>query len=1226
MDRKQLSARTRKQIEGILKVIRENHYLFLLGPRGSGKTRLIKAAIPEIEKELGFACRYIDLEEYAPKGAYFLYNHILKIISSGRRENLESSMLSDDFISEIESAASGSKHKIVLIFDGFRAVNSEFYDNFAIDCRKIHSQAQAEPDSGLGNILMVFAGSLIGYAQNETSPLWNITEHIPLLDPDEKETSAIIKPLFDNKNIPPAKELIRSIFELTKGNVSLARALTQFIIQKKRPQRYQNRKDQLLEDFILYIWRVTNTKKQKRQKKLDQKLHRHFVSVVEYLETIPDVLEKVLDLLDGKPVPASWSSRSVDPMVITGAIRRNDNGCYDFTNPIYQKFLEKLLSCHRKGDFCLFHVQEEGMWERAKAVYEDLHRQGLKRDMNEPVSPRSNHFSYISSRLVNQLRIYDTSAEFLQRFKEYLTYVFDVGIWRIYHVDHQKEALGRPDHLFDIEDIESRIEYKTGFQISGSFYKRVLDSKTPNFDYTGRWFAVPFMIREDFERIFVSWIDISQKNLTGPLSDFVLNSLAVFYRIQTREKSRKDTERLRNILFHPRVSQREDLNRLWSASKDVVSVFSIHSFVLHEIIENDTVVLTTGSENQNLAAFTERKPIDNDSDLKKVVKMMRKGFRMYSERNAHYIGKSMSSGNLMLIQIEMPSEEYNKIKHSLEKLMHFVFTAAEIGVKLNDAEKRFPVLQRTLKDSEDFVYVIDNNKKILFINEKLKNFIVREMEINLNEFEGVQCTDIFPNQSCATCPANRLFSPQGGGVGNNMFKMVREFILSGRHVFETTYVPITGDGDDQIIAVAVYMYDVTERDFLLECLSDMAKLKDIRQIDRLIFEALEHFGFQRVFRWRPDPENKQFISDDFKGSVKDPDKGENFRKGFKSFHIEDQDLLKERVIVWSRKNNQRRIKVLLEERFKRSETQSESNNLFKIKESKSWPAYDPENIRPDFWVTIPIFGRGGIRRLFVVDNWGNDDLDQELINLDKLQMLETFAGTASQIRENARKSSHLNQISSILSHSAKERLTIIRSLIKRTAKSDSLKIRKQISETADANIKMLQTVFHGILSSEPRPDYFESKRTDLSSLMRELFQTYQAYSGRVAHIQFDLNISREQMEAKINTELLQHIMNNLVGNAIHHLTEIEQEEKKIWINLANDEENIFIDIVDNGNGMPGEYRKDFENPFRPDDAYQMKGFGIVHSRRMAYWMGANLDLINGDDTTAGTTFRLTFNT
>ena len=62
-----LSSRSKEQVKKIIDSLTANKYVFLLGPRGSGKTRLIKAAIPEIEslsEELGIPFILIKEERF----------------------------------------------------------------------------------------------------------------------------------------------------------------------------------------------------------------------------------------------------------------------------------------------------------------------------------------------------------------------------------------------------------------------------------------------------------------------------------------------------------------------------------------------------------------------------------------------------------------------------------------------------------------------------------------------------------------------------------------------------------------------------------------------------------------------------------------------------------------------------------------------------------------------------------------------------------------------------------------------------------------------------------------------------------------------------------------------------------------------------------------------------------------------------------------------------------
>jgi two-component system C4-dicarboxylate transport sensor histidine kinase DctB len=97
------------------------------------------------------------------------------------------------------------------------------------------------------------------------------------------------------------------------------------------------------------------------------------------------------------------------------------------------------------------------------------------------------------------------------------------------------------------------------------------------------------------------------------------------------------------------------------------------------------------------------------------------------------------------------------------------------------------------------------------------------------------------------------------------------------------------------------------------------------------------------------------------------------------------------------------------------------------------------------------------------------------------------------------------------------------------------------------------------------------------------------------------------------------ILFNLIVNASQSLKGTNSQ-KEITINIDSNEKNIFIDVIDNGPGIPENKLTELFKPFFTTKS-QGTGLGLVLSRNLALKMGGNLEYI--PNLNKGAHFKLT---
>lgn len=110
----------------------------------------------------------------------------------------------------------------------------------------------------------------------------------------------------------------------------------------------------------------------------------------------------------------------------------------------------------------------------------------------------------------------------------------------------------------------------------------------------------------------------------------------------------------------------------------------------------------------------------------------------------------------------------------------------------------------------------------------------------------------------------------------------------------------------------------------------------------------------------------------------------------------------------------------------------------------------------------------------------------------------------------------------------------------------------------------------------------------------------------------------KSVEAKLNVQLFDWIIENLLKNAVNAI----ESEGKITINIVDNiaKEEIFIDISDTGNGIP---KSNFDTIFQPGFTTRKRGWGLglsLTKRMVDYHQGQIF--VKESEIGKGTTFRI----
>ncbi len=169
------------------------------------------------------------------------------------------------------------------------------------------------------------------------------------------------------------------------------------------------------------------------------------------------------------------------------------------------------------------------------------------------------------------------------------------------------------------------------------------------------------------------------------------------------------------------------------------------------------------------------------------------------------------------------------------------------------------------------------------------------------------------------------------------------------------------------------------------------------------------------------------------------------------------------------------------------------------------------------------------------------------------------------------------------------------------------------------SIKKLQDIENGnyelIKYKHKLKDVIKSRLTDLQFLIND------------AKVKIKLENNAQNTAIEMDRELLPGVFNNLIKNAIEHVScENSESEKFIKINMFNNDKDLVIEINNRGRTIPEEKLLTFFDKFNSNPKNKKDGMGLGTTYAYLVTKAHNGDISVYSDTENGTTVRLKFNT
>jgi signal transduction histidine kinase/energy-coupling factor transporter ATP-binding protein EcfA2 len=1162
-------------------ILEDKKSVFLIGPNGMGKSTILKGAMDNLKDHPDYKCLHFDMRADAKEGALDFYTRIIEKIDSTIPHELTNRGLSSIFYEEFSNRVQNNNEQLIIFFDHVESVNRNFYDHFSIVFRRIIIEIRGQYAP-----LFVFCGSRVTTSPEssnlDTSPLWNVTEPIEVKPCRGKDLEKMISYHYKALTASDAdKDSISFIARITNGQTLLIRSLIRYI-SEKNITCFENDTEIVNNYIVHYLSEQQN----------DNRLRDHIQHVIDKFTTMPLLLINIIKAIRNNADSSEKLPDRYDNTTISGILTIDSQNNYCFSNAIYKSIFTKLLSREQYflGDYCLYHYDNDYLWKTAKDSFIPYDK---RETFWENIAPANINDLY--PRIRQKLRHYQLSAELAHNFCEIIKKFFDINTFGIFTIKEAEEegkernfVINQPENQFRRGGSECIVETLQN-EITELVHQSV-SNKLHMIDWTDSILIVPFTIHDDHKWVFIGLVDGISKDIYNSISDIVSEMFASYYSLLKREKA--DTYKMLRDQFTISVDDpgRGIMQNLWEEAVPNLQRAGLQKFDFFQFNPKKNMVIVTNSENPMLS--NEWQPA-SDSVIRaaKFFIIYQRTIEFFDQNaNKFYLGKQLDNGLVIMFGYSQDNCQQDRI-YELKSVYDMFFYVIN---KMSNSRRLLVRYKRMLYETtDDYIYFVDDQYHIIDSNKYFDDDFPKESDWQTQ----IKCYKQLMNSEnpCSDCQVQNV-------IQTNEKANILRVIPDRTDKLDCTFTPIRSAVENQIIAVGIRMHPLGIHQTIVEEMPKLEKIDNVDLLEKKIMEILLKFGFKRVYLYKHESEQPgSYISNDAIGDDLTVEKITNFSRGEIGFFLDDPKTGEGQTFVWHRNNLDEKIKSVIEKRLKGS--------MYELRETVDRMNYANKTLPKDsnYWISIPLLYDGIVEKLIILDNNNDIELDKKLIRLDLLQVLDTFARNAEQIRSNLKHRDYLRTLFRMLSHGTKEPLGMLRNSLFLMFQSTDENVKKEWYKTANAALGFTQSCLGSKLTLERGSGSVSKKPVSITDLLTEQTSFFKAYATHAANIDFQLCIEGDFLYNTDEMIFLQ-IINNLVSNSLRHLQKLKYQKEK-WIKievLEQESGRPSIYISDNGTGLPVEVRHFFENPVHQQKNQLTGSFGLYDSQEMAKMLGGQL--------------------
>jgi len=222
----------------------------------------------------------------------------------------------------------------------------------------------------------------------------------------------------------------------------------------------------------------------------------------------------------------------------------------------------------------------------------------------------------------------------------------------------------------------------------------------------------------------------------------------------------------------------------------------------------------------------------------------------------------------------------------------------------------------------------------------------------------------------------------------------------------------------------------------------------------------------------------------------------------------------------------------------------------------------------------------------------------------------------------AQRSTAWSDVARRIAHEIKNPLTPIQLSAERIRKRYSKYIvddKEVFDQCTDTIIRQVGDIGRMVdeFSSFARMPKPEMTKGDISKTIQEALFTQKV---AIPEFTFELQLPDEANTASYDNRLMSQAFINIIKNAVEAIEAVPQEERKapgkVLVKSWHDRENIVIDVIDNGKGLPEEDRQKLLEPYMTT-RQKGTGLGLAIVRKILEDHGGTIELMDAPEVAEG---------
>jgi serine phosphatase RsbU (regulator of sigma subunit) len=357
-------------IEQIGQSVEEGVFCALLGPRLSGKTKLLRYIEHGLAKSNGWTCVFLNLLELRATTQQTFFSDLIRATAQQLAEQTgqalpvpeESEASSAVFRGFLMDILEMIGRDVILIIDPLEALPTDLVQALLTSLRAAYMDQLDRDQRAI--VIVSGALSLATLTVGESSPFRGIARRVFIGDLSRDDSLSLMQDFLMEQEVTHTPQALKRLLLSTCGDIYLIRRISQHCAEIANQKRYGMVRSR---DVTSVINRFLRSEVYQ---------YAPLLEAIRLIEEDPDLMQCILMLLERQEVPRSELplplSPDLDPLYLTGVVEKVDGEHYRLQNLIYRQFLAKHFIPGKVGHV----LAMGGRWDSAIGYLEASIQQG----------------------------------------------------------------------------------------------------------------------------------------------------------------------------------------------------------------------------------------------------------------------------------------------------------------------------------------------------------------------------------------------------------------------------------------------------------------------------------------------------------------------------------------------------------------------------------------------------------------------------------------------------------------------------------------------------------------------------------------------------------------------------------------------------------------------------------------------------------------------------------